>query len=277
MEEKAKKEQEEIERSDIEENDDSSSTRSPHRRSLSPFYKISSATRSPRKSLRKLRDSLHSLSGRKLVDPSEIVSPLLKRDSIGRTPLHLATINKAPEPLLLQLLQAERLAASLSDKSGQLPLHFAVQSNQHEHVIHRIIKAFPNALKTKDLQGRTPVGFAVELIRQGKNELFPENPEDRFNWAPPKSKEEKSWQFEQEKIWSKVDYFLKHFMKQNKCLIPSEHVLILEALEGGAPPKTINRFISTEDKYLFADDDLAGSAISICVERQYCLDTLHNQ
>jgi hypothetical protein len=245
------------------------------KRPSSPFSRrISSATRSPRKSLRRLRHSLQSLSGQKLVDPSEIVSPLLKGDALGRTPLHLACLYKAPEKAILELLQAERLAAKVPDKFGQLPLHFAVQTGQYDHVLNRIMKAFPNALKAKDIQGRTPVGLAVELARQKEDVACPEDPENPFRWTTPTCKEEKNWQFRQEDIWSKVDYFLKYFMKQNKCVIPSEHGLILEALEGGAPPKTINRFISTADKYLVTDDDLAGSAISLCIERQYGLATL---
>jgi hypothetical protein len=63
-------------------------------------------------------------------------------------------------------------------------------------------------------------------------------------------------------------------MKRNKSVIPSEHGLILEALEAGANPNTINRFVSTADKYLMSDDELAATAIGLCVERHYTLDTL---
>jgi hypothetical protein len=227
-----------------------------------------------RRSTRILNFLPQSLSGRMLVDPSEVVSPLMQVDALGRTPLHLACLHKAPETFLLQVLKFERNATSVADRSGQVPLHLALQMRHFDHILDKIIRAHPNALKTKDIQGRTPVGYAVQLARQKQEEDSPEDPEHPFHWGTPLSIEEKSWQFAQENIWSKVDYMLKDLMRRKKAVIPSEHGLILEALEGGAPPKTLNRFISTADTYLGADDDLAGSAISSCLDREYCLDTL---
>lgn len=239
-------------------------------RSKSPLSRFSLVARSPGKSLRRIRNSIHSFSSRKLIDPCEVVSPLVKGDTMGRTPLHLACLQKAPEKLILALVQAERLAAKVPDKSGSLPLHFAVQAGLYDHILNQIIKSYPNALKTKDIQGHTPVRIAVAVAVARQDE----ESDISFGWTTPSCKDEKTWQFRQDNVWSRVDFLLKHFMKQNKCVIPSEHGLILDGLEGRAPPKTINRFISTADKYLATDDDLAGSAISLCVQRQYCLDTL---
>jgi len=216
------------------------------------------------------------VSGKMFVDPADIVSPLLMADSDGRTPLQLACIHKAPEAMILELLEAEKKAAFIKDKTGQLPLHCAIQSWQYEHIIERIVKSNPNALKTKDDAGRTPIGLAVELAREGRDEIdtIEEDPDAPFLWLSPTSAKEKQWQFQQEAKWSKVNCLTKELINRRKLVIPSEHGLILEALEGGANPNTIIRMISTADRYLMMDDEFAGTAIGLCVERHYCSDTL---
>ena len=240
-------------------------------------------------------------SAKRLEKERALVSPLLTKDNEGNTPLHLAFQYRCPERLMLLLMQYERTAANVANREGQLPLHVAVAKHTHDPILDKIIKAYPNALKTKDRQGRTPIGLAVEIALQkeedyqdrenddeqdedgeGKNvkntegeQMKPsKRQQQRFYWGKPSSDEEGDWQFRQEKYWGKVDFLLKDLMKRNKHIIPSEHGLILESLEGGAPPKCINRLISTTDKYLLADDDLAGSAITLCVKRRYRLDTL---
>jgi hypothetical protein len=215
-----------------------------------------------------------SMSQRRAEREKKLVSPLLTKDHEGRTPLHLALQYRCPEKLLLELISMERTAANVPDKLGRVPLHIAVQLRMHDHILEKIIKANPNGLKIKDLQGRSPVGLTVEMARELQEVESPENSEQLFCWGSPTSTEEEGWQFKQEKIWSKVDYLLKDLMKRNKCVIPSEHGLILEALEGGSPPKIINRFISTADKYLMLDDNFAGSALALCTKRRYCLHTL---
>lgn len=210
------------------------------------------------------------------VDPAEIISPLLMVDSDGRTPLHLACIHKAPEKMILDILEAEKKASSMKDHAGHLPLHCAIQTWQEHHVIERIVKACPNALKCKNNDGQTPVGLAVELAIQGtdEDEHTVEDIDSQFLWISPTSKEEKNWQFDQEERWSKVNCLLRELIDRRKVVIPSEHGLILEALEAGADPNTIIRFVSTTDRYLIMDDELSGTAIGLCVERHYPLDTL---
>lgn len=259
--------QEEEEKREQEEQDDANSTSSPK------------APGSPGKFRRRMVKmmSARTLSpGAALKENAEpIVSPLLKVDPRGRTPLHLAALEGCPEPILLMLLKAEKLAASRSDDMGQLPLHLAIESRQFDHILDRFIKAYPNGLKTKDIQSRSPIGFAVELAcRMSEEDKGEQNTGHLYHWGTPISEAEKNWQFEQIKRWSKVEYLVKDLMRRNKCVLPSEHGLLLEALEGGAPPKTINRFISSTDKYLLEDDDLSGSALVLCIRRQYSLDTL---
>lgn len=238
----------------------------------------------PRPGLRMLRLLPQSIANLSLLNENSdkpdnpIVSPLLKVDEEGRAPLHLALLHKCPDTLILELLKEERLVARQPDNHGQLPLHVAMVHRQHDHILEQIIKAYPNALKTKDRQGRTPIGFAVEQARKAQEEVpIKENIEDHekpFHWSTPIDEREKAWQYDQMKIWSKVEYLLKDLMRRKKNVIPSEHGLLVEGLEAGAPTKVINQLISTTDKYMIGDDDFAGSALYLCVERQYRLDTL---
>lgn len=214
------------------------------------------------------------VSKKMFIDPREVISPLLMVDSDGRSPLHLACIHKAPESLLLTLLEKEKKATTIKDNNGHQALHTAIESWQYDHVIERLVKTNPHALKSKDNKGRTPVSFAVEIARKGRKEDVPEDPDDPFLWISPTSAKEKDWQFEQESRWAKVKCLLKELVKRDKAVIPSEHGLILEALEAGADPTTIIPFISSTAKYMLVDDELAGMAIGLCVERLYNVETL---
>jgi len=216
----------------------------------------------------------NAVTKRVFVAPADIISPLLMVDSDGRTPLHLACIYKAPESIILDLLEAEKKATTMKDHKRRLPLHYAVQTWQEHHVIERIVKINPNALKSKDSDGRSPVGLAVDLALKGREEDVEEDSEDPYLWISPTTQEEKKWQFEQEMRWSKVNCLLSELIDRRKLVIPSEHGLILEALENGANPNTIIRFISASDRYLMMDDELAGMAIGLCVERHYTFDVL---
>ena len=206
----------------------------------------------------------------------EIVSPLLEKNEQGRMPFHLACICDCPDKLLLELLSLERKAAHAADRDGKYAMHLAVSAERYNHLLEKIIRAHPLALKKKDSSGRTPLGLAVELARLKQQESYPEDPEDMYRWGEPVSKAEEEWQFSQEKLWTKVDFLLKQFTKREKSVIPSEHGLIIEALESGAPPKVIERFVSTSTKYLEVDDELGGSSIRLCVDRQYPLSTLRS-
>ena len=276
---KAGKERKENEEND-EDEEEEEKTRLERIRQRLPFIKSNKTSNSLRgqRTMTLAKKVLPEVVSKKLfVDPAEIVSPLLMVDSDGRTPLHLACIHEAPEVMLLDLLEAEKRASSMKDREGQVPLHCAIQTRQHDHVLERITKACPNALKTKDKEGRTPLGLATELAkkgRPGKKKKSFEALDSPFLWIYPTSKKETDWQFEQEVGWSKVNCLLREYIDRRKTVIPSEHGLILEALEAGADPNTIVRFVSTSDRYLMMDDELAGTAIGLCVERHYSVSTL---
>eukprot|EP00537_Pseudo-nitzschia_pungens_P013219 CAMPEP_0172391258 /NCGR_PEP_ID=MMETSP1061-20121228/7698_1 /TAXON_ID=37318 /ORGANISM="Pseudo-nitzschia pungens, Strain cf. pungens" /LENGTH=1127 /DNA_ID=CAMNT_0013121825 /DNA_START=136 /DNA_END=3519 /DNA_ORIENTATION=- len=263
---------------DDDDDDDEELTRFQRIRSYRPFKSKKKEIQPPseRKSVVLAKKVLpQSLKKKMFVDPAEVISPLLMVDSDGMTPLHLACIHKAPETLITALVEAEKKASNLKDNLGRLPLHCAIETWQYDHILERIVKANPSALKTKDIEGRTPLGLAVELAVQGREEdKIQEKPDAPFFWISPTSAEEKEWQFEQETKWAKVNCLQRELMNRGKVLLPSEHGLILDALEAGANPNTIIRFVSITDRYLMMDDELAGTAIGLCVERHYTIETL---
>ena len=240
--------------------------------------RLSTMRTSPKKSpTPKSRRSRMSrlLSIRKLDPENEIISPMLQRDEQGRTPLHLACgSDELPDKVLMDMILAERLACATYDVNRQYPLHVAVLSEKYTHILEKLIKAHANALKKKDSLGRTPVACAVEAAKRKQQDTFPEDPNDLFKWGTAITEVEQNWQFAQDKSWTKVDFLLKILQHKNKTIIPSEHGLILDALGSGAPPKVIDRFVATSGKYLANDDELAGSAILLCVQREYSLQVL---
>ena len=74
--------------------------------------------------------------------------------------------------------------------------------------------------------------------------------------------------------WSRVNCLLRQYIDRKMSIIPSEHGLILEALDRGADPNTIVQFVTTSARYLRMDDELAGTAIGLCIERHYNARTL---
>eukprot|EP00980_Cylindrotheca_fusiformis_P018037 scaffold5768_cov128-Cylindrotheca_fusiformis.AAC.3 len=208
-------------------------------------------------------------------DPSEVISPLLTCDRQGRTPLHLACMRKTPGHILADLLSAERIAASMEDCSGRTPLHYAAQSGQNQLILEKIIQAYPNAMKNRDEKERTPLWFAVQsacrqsrLVKGADKNGYP------FCWRTPLSEEEKGWQFHQQQQWSNVEFLLLQFVRRKRTLVSFDQNLMMQAMEFGAPPDTIRNFIIGNEKYLKAKDDFAGSAVAMCVKRQYSTDIL---
>jgi hypothetical protein len=227
---------------------------------------------SPRKKWgNSLRTSLKRASiSRFRVAPCKVISPLLICDRRGRTPLHLACMRETPGQLLVDLIDAEKTASAIQDYFGRTPLHYAAQAGQGQIILEALVQAYPNAMKTRDEKERTPLWFAVQYAcRQARTTKAEGTNGDSFCWRTPMSEEEKDWQFHQQKNWSNVDYFLQQFVKRKRALVSFDYDLILQGLECGAAPDTIKNFIAGGEKFLKSKDDLAGSAIILCIERQY--------
>jgi hypothetical protein len=204
--------------------------------------------------------------------------PLMAQENDGRTPLHLACLIGAPDKLVLNLLILERRAVRLHDQEGQLVLHAAIQSGRNALVLDKLIKAHPNALKQKDKQGRSPIGLAVELAKAEQIKLEPKKTtmdEADRTWACQIfSKGQSKFQIRQDKCWNTVEFLVRQLNKRNKSVLPSEHGLLVQAVESGAPPYVIGRFLTCTAKYLSMDDELAASTLHWVIQRQYSLGIL---
>ena len=74
-------------------------------------------------------------------------------------PLHMAVERRAPDQLIISILQANRKAALLRGKMGNLPLHTAAQNCLSPSVIIQLIKAHPEGLEVLNDNQCTPRDF----------------------------------------------------------------------------------------------------------------------
>lgn len=74
-------------------------------------------------------------------------------------PLHMAVERRAPDHVLMSLLEANKEAASIPGKSGSLPLHSAAQQCLSPNIIVALIKAYPEGLDVLNNSQYTPRDF----------------------------------------------------------------------------------------------------------------------
>ena len=74
-------------------------------------------------------------------------------------PLHMAVERRAPDDVIISLLEANKKAAMLPGKSGSLPLHSAAQQCLSPNVIVALIKAYPEGLDVLNNSQYTPRDF----------------------------------------------------------------------------------------------------------------------
>uniref|UniRef100_A0A7S1ZKU2 Uncharacterized protein n=2 Tax=Ditylum brightwellii TaxID=49249 RepID=A0A7S1ZKU2_9STRA len=82
----------------------------------------------------------------------EMTKDVFKED----LPLHMACDRRAPESIILALLEANRQAASFRGKNGFFPLHIAAQRNLPPSTIVSLIRAYPEALDKVNRENNQP-------------------------------------------------------------------------------------------------------------------------
>ena len=87
---------------------------------------------------------------------------LKEKSGDGRTPLHLALENNAPEVVTTALLEAWPGAAKEKDRWGDTPLQYALHYKAPEAVVMALIAAWPDAVKVKNELGSTPLYVAIQ-------------------------------------------------------------------------------------------------------------------
>jgi len=87
-----------------------------------------------------------------------------KETGYGRLPLHVAIRAKAPDSIILYLLNEFPKAASVQDAMGRVPLHYACSNKASQSVIVSLIQACPSSLYANDNAGGwTPLHVAVNI------------------------------------------------------------------------------------------------------------------
>ena len=193
------------------------------------------------------------------------VSPLLKVDAQGRTPLHLACKESTiPSKLFQRLLFVERKAASIADQEGRFPLHVAILYYKPEAILDKLIRAYPNGLTSLDNHNGTPLAYAVQqAISQRDTSLF-------VTWRIPTSKRQLDWQTEQVKLWSKVKFLLDTLALRRRSLhSPTERLLLVESLESLASPPVINLLLAASVPFLKKDLEMTRTILEKLIRSQY--------
>ncbi len=72
---------------------------------------------------------------------------------------HLAIELRAPDSLIVSLLEANPDAASVPGRDGKYPVHMASQRNIGSKAVVELIRAYPEALDKRDDQGQLPCDY----------------------------------------------------------------------------------------------------------------------
>ena len=195
-------------------------------------------------------------------------SPLLGKNGLGLTPLHLAIQLLAPDKLIIRMVFAEKRAAAVLDDMGQLPLHRAACRERSEQVIDRLCRAYRTGIQQEDSDGKTALWYLVHMATEEVD-----NNKSTY-WGIPRNSEEIESQRKQEQIWSKVRFMLLTYSTRKRILIESERDLLLMALEHAAPPSVVELILRASQKELKHDPTLASEALAIFMQRAYPIKNL---
>jgi len=87
-----------------------------------------------------------------------------KETGYGRLPLHVAIRAKAPDDIILYLLNEFPKGASVQDAMGRVAMHYACSNKSSQLIIHSLIQACPSSLYANDSAGGwTPLHVAVNI------------------------------------------------------------------------------------------------------------------
>jgi len=107
------------------------------------------------------KGSWAALIERAVAQPQEAIW----RDRCGNTSLHLACRRDPPVDVIVALLRANRLAASMQTIDWMTPLHLACYCGSSIDVVRLLIEANRDAVTSIDRRGRTPLHCAAAGYR----------------------------------------------------------------------------------------------------------------
>lgn len=196
----------------------------------------------------------------------ELVSPLLRTDSDGRTALHLACKEFMPWKMVQSLFFLERGAVTIIDNDGRLPLHYALIANHDTRILDRLIHANSTDLLRPDSLSRTPMGYAILRAEHKRDKAI------QSTWSTPLTKKELEWQNQQTKNWTNAQFLLDALVARRKLLSKvHEKTLLLEAVEAYAPPSVMHAMLSVSARILQQDQNMAEQLLQLLINRGYSI------
>jgi hypothetical protein len=233
----------------------------------------SAHSRKQQKKLRVLKylpsKSSKSFSDEDDAEEEELISPLLRTDSHGRTALHLACKEFMPWRMLQSLFFLERGAVTIVDNDGRLSLHHALISNHDTRILDRFIHANAEDLLLPDSLSRTPMGYAI--LRAA----FKRDSSIEATWRTPLTKEELDWQTQQTEKWTNAQFLLDALVARRKLLSKKyERRLLLEAAEAFAPPSVIDAMLSVSARILQPDQGMAEQLLQLLINQGYSISII---
>ena len=91
-----------------------------------------------------------------------------RETAFKRTPLHIALRARAPDEVILFLLNKYPKGAAIQDVLGRVPLHYAISSHASVFIIQTLIKACRSAACAVDNLGWTPLHVAANVARSSE-------------------------------------------------------------------------------------------------------------
>ena len=104
-------------------------------------------------------------------------NPIQSSDSIGRTPLHWATVLGHEKALKALLLNTSRQVIDTKDKLGRTPLHYGCAGVRTQFASILIKRGA--SVNSKDSKGRTPLHYAAQNVKVDMVELLLKNGADK--------------------------------------------------------------------------------------------------
>lgn len=230
------------------------------------------ATRGNGKTQKKLRvlKYLSPSNGMAASSGEDLVSPLLKGDANGRTPLHAACKEHMPWKMAQSIFFLERSAATVLDDDDRTPLHLAVIANHDTRLLDKLIYANSASLFQPDtVTGRTPFGYAILRAE------FKRNKDVTFTWRKPLNNGEAAIQSAHTEHWDNVQFLLDTLVSRRKPLSKAhDSELLLESIRALAPPSIIATMLSVSARILQQDPLMAEEVLSSLVISDYPIDII---
>lgn len=104
-------------------------------------------------------------------------NPIHSSDSIGRTPLHWATVLGHEEAFKALLLNTSRQLIDVKDNLGRTSLHYASAGGRTQFASILIKRGA--SVNSKDYKGRTPLHYAAQNVKVDMVELLLKNGADK--------------------------------------------------------------------------------------------------